>query len=91
MCKYYENKVEVDKIWHCPNTQIGSDSKKRLLLGKSEICDGLGIFAGQKIKKHDLIGEYVGEVISIEEFERRYVIQEKMNIFYCFDIKNRIV
>jgi hypothetical protein len=55
------------KIDFCPNTGVTFGYKARLLLGKSNICDGLGLFAAERIRKGDYIGKYIGELISEEE------------------------
>ena len=60
---------------------------RRLLLGKSKICDGVGLFAGQKLKNGDFIGEYKGEILTFTEaLERRQVIYKNMNLNYLFDL-----
>ena len=41
---------------------------------------------GEPIKKGDYIGEYVGEVVSREEGERRGLIYDKRNLSYLFDL-----
>jgi hypothetical protein len=33
------------------------------MLGRSTICNGFGLFAGENFKKGDYIGEYVGETV----------------------------
>ena len=38
--------------------------KRRLLVGKSTICDGLGLYAGELLKKDDFVGEYIGEILT---------------------------
>ena len=38
-----------------------------MVLGISSICNGLGIYAGNLLKKGDFIGEYTGEIISTED------------------------
>ena len=40
----------------CKNSMLTYKVKRRLVLGKSTICEGLGIFAGQMFKKGDFIG-----------------------------------
>jgi len=74
------------KVAYCPNTNITYRYKPRILLGKSKICDGLGIFAGQHFKKNDFIGEYVGEVISKEEGEKREIVFDAINMSYIFNL-----
>jgi len=73
------------KIPHCPNTAITYQYKPRLLLGKSEICEGMGVFAGQQFEKGDFIGEYVGEIIEGAEGEIRGIIYNNIGCSYMFD------
>ena len=37
--------------------------KRRLLVGRSQVCFGFGLFAGEYFKIGDYIGEYIGELI----------------------------
>jgi len=46
----------------------------------------LGLFAGQKFKKNDFIGEYVGEIMTYAEASRREIIYEKIGIYYLFNL-----
>jgi len=63
-----------------------------LLLGKSKIEDaGWGIYTRQAIKKGDFVHEYVGEVISQEEAERRGRIYDKVNRSYLFNLSSDFV
>ncbi|KAL9121687.1 MAG: hypothetical protein Q9187_001753 [Circinaria calcarea] len=64
---------------------------RRTLLGHSTLLSrgglsGWGLYMGEPIKKGDYIGEYVGEVVSREEGERRGLIYDKRNLSYLFDL-----
>ncbi len=75
----------------CNNTNITYKYKPRLLLAKSTVCDGMGIFAGQNFQKGDYIGEYVGEMIDYLEGEYRSVIYSDLGCSYMFDYEEDIV
>lgn len=58
---------------------------RRVLLGKSGIPDaGWGLFTKESLKKGDYIDEYVGELISSDEAERRGQINDHQNSSYIF-------
>jgi len=75
----------------CTNTHITYNCKPRLLLAKSTVCDGMGIFAGQNFQRGDYIGEYVGEMIDYLEGEYRSVIYSDIGCSYMFDYEEDIV
>ena len=51
------------------------------LIAESKIdAAGWGLFTKNSLKKGDFVIEYVGELISQEEAERRGVIYDKMNM-----------
>jgi histone-lysine N-methyltransferase EZH2 len=61
-------------------------------LGKSQIEDaGGGIYNRHALKKGDFVHEYVGEVISQEEAERRGRIYDKVNRSYLFNLSSDFV
>ncbi|KAI2512558.1 hypothetical protein MHU86_1777 [Fragilaria crotonensis] len=76
----------------CLNDQIGMRRHCHLLLGKSSIEDaGWGIYTRHALKKGDYVHEYVGEVISQEEAERRGRIYDKVNRSYLFNLSSDFV
>ena len=47
--------------------------RERVYVSKSGISGaGMGLFARRKIKKNEMIGEYVGEFLTKEQHEKRY-------------------
>ena len=54
----------------CQNVQIQKGEPARILLGRASIA-GYGVFAGEKIKRGELVGEYMGEQLSKFESRRR--------------------
>lgn len=79
------------KMPTCKNNFLTYNVKRRLLLGKSKICDGLGIFAGTLFKEGDFIGEYVGEVLTLEEADKRGRVYSSINVYYLFTLNNNNV
>lgn len=69
----------------CGNAAIQLGLPKRTLLGRS-VVHGFGLYAGERIKKDEFIGEYQGEIITGEETERRGVIYEYQKLSYLFDL-----
>lgn len=70
----------------CPNTAIQRGQKKHVLIGKSGIPNaGRGLFAGENINKGDLVGAYLGEVISNKEGTRRAVKYDRKKISYLME------
>lgn len=60
-----------------------------MVLGVSTICDGLGLFVGNYLKRGDFIGEYTGEIISTEdcdESEIRGRIYNASNYNFIFTL-----
>lgn len=94
-CGSKYNKKIVEKVGlklpTCGNTSLTYGVKRRLLVGKSNICDGLGIFAGERFKKNEFLGEYVGEMLNFEEAEKRGRIYALMNVYYLFTLTKNIV
>jgi SET domain-containing protein len=38
--------------------------RRRLLLGRSTVCSGYGVFAGENFQKGEFVGEYLGEIMN---------------------------
>lgn len=71
----------------CRNDNISMRRHAHLLLGESSIKDaGWGAFTKYALKKGDFVHEYVGEVISQEEAERRGRVYDKINRSYLFNL-----
>ncbi|ETO28428.1 hypothetical protein RFI_08702, partial [Reticulomyxa filosa] len=74
----------------CDNVNCTQRAKKKLWIGKSRV-HGFGCFAGELIKKDEFITEYLGEVITQDEADRRGKIYDKMNLSYLFDLNKECV
>lgn len=74
----------------CCNRGILQSAHKHIALAPSKI-HGWGAFLLDNAKKNDYICEYVGEVISQEEAERRGKFYDKSDCSYLFDLTQEYV
>lgn len=69
-----------DKLTSCQNRSLTLGSQKRLHLARSTMAEaGWGLFAGEHIAKDEFVIEYIGEMVTQEEAERRGAIYDKVN------------
>ncbi|CAD8193684.1 unnamed protein product [Paramecium octaurelia] len=76
----YECDPQLCKCQSCSNKNLLLQVRKQLVLGKSLICNGLGLFAAQNFKVCDFVGEYTGNYILLDD--------ESMAIEQCDWITN---
>lgn len=74
----------------CCNISIQTRNFKQVLLARSTV-HGWGAFLGSEAMKNDLITEYLGEVITQEEADRRGKIYDKLNRSYLFQLNESYV
>ncbi len=79
--KYNEDILE----GRCFNVAIQRGVPKKTLLGHSEV-HGFGLYVGEDVKKDEYIGEYVGEIVSVQEGVRRYTIYHYQQTMYLFKL-----
>lgn len=76
----------------CRNDNIGMRRHCHLLLAESSVENaGWGIYTKHALKKGDYVHEYIGEVISQEEAERRGRVYDKVNRSYLFNLSSDYV
>merc|ERR1712048_715956 len=84
-------KIEMDGISDinpfaiCSNLGCTHGQNKKLWIGKSEV-HGFGCFAGELIKCNEYICEYLGEIISQSEADRRGQVYDAQNVSYLFNL-----
>ena len=61
----------------------------KTILGKSNICEGLGLFALEEIEENEFICEYTGEIISRDESDRRSIIKDIVGLNYLFTVSQQ--
>ncbi|KAF2022015.1 hypothetical protein BU24DRAFT_384424 [Aaosphaeria arxii CBS 175.79] len=67
----------------CNNVSIQRNVPAKTLQGKSPV-HGVGLFAGEELKRDSFIGEYIGEIISYPEMKRRNYIYKPLKMSYLF-------
>jgi hypothetical protein len=75
-----------DKHSQCKNMKLAKNEHKKLGIANSSIA-GWGLFANEDIKKEDLIGEYIGEMVGIEDLNERseYIDLEKTTYMFTLN------
>lgn len=82
--KFNSDIVEVKKIG-CQNMNIQLNILCETYIGNSLIA-GYGLFATKPIKKNTFVIEYIGEVVSHSEAERRGFFYDHKKMSYLFDL-----
>jgi hypothetical protein len=79
------NKGRQNLELRCRNNRIQLGIPKRTVMGVSEV-HGWGLYAGEDIAKFDFISEYKGELISIDEGNRRGSVYHTLGREYLFKL-----
>jgi len=74
----------------CHNMRLRLRQHRRLAMGRSAVA-GWGCFVLEKTRKGDLLGEYVGELVSNREADRRGKAYDRDNNSYLFDLSKETV
>jgi hypothetical protein len=89
-CTDTQNRPAVKQ--RCRNDNIGMRRHCQLLVAKSHVKEaGWGVYNKAALKKGDFIHEYLGEVISQEEADRRGCIYDKVNRSFLFNLTSDTV
>lgn len=73
-----------ERMW-CGNVNLQKGVMKMTLEGRSVVA-GMGLYVGEPVAKGDFIGEYVGELISSSESDRRGLVYDKRKVSYQFGL-----
>ena len=71
----------------CGNMKLQLGQKEHLGLGKSNVA-GWGTFSLNGARKGDFIGEYVGELITQDEADRRGTVYDQNGCSYLFNLNS---
>ena len=86
-CGAHEHPDDVQGERNCKNCSITYGKRKHIIMAPSDIPHaGWGAFLCEGARKDELIHEYLGELISQDEAERRGMIQDKINRSYVFNL-----
>jgi hypothetical protein len=78
------NRLHYPHLPCCNNLQFTIGRKRKLIIGKSLLCDGYGLFANELFNKGEYIGEYIGELTSDPAANERDKIYDKVEVTYMF-------
>ncbi|XP_075437533.1 histone-lysine N-methyltransferase SUV39H1 [Ascaphus truei] len=70
----------------CPNRVVQKGIQCKLCIFRTPDGRGWGVRSLEKIRKHSFVMEYVGEIITSEEAERRGQIYDRQGATYLFDL-----
>lgn len=74
----------------CNNSNIRRNLAKRVYIGRSTI-HGWGAFLAEKAERNEFIMEYVGEIITQDEADRRGKIYDKIDSSFLFNLNEEVV
>ncbi|ELA48456.1 hypothetical protein VCUG_00065 [Vavraia culicis subsp. floridensis] len=86
--KYSRECTDGCRCTHCTNNDI-QNMKERPTYVAPSIIEGYGLFTTDELHRDDFVIEYVGEIITNEEAERRGLFYEKRKLSYLFDLSNQ--
>ncbi|GLE07467.1 hypothetical protein PINS_up017778 [Pythium insidiosum] len=76
----------------CQNRNMSLGRHKRLRVGRSTMEGaGWGLFVDEPVAKDEFVIEYIGEMVTQEEAERRGVVYDKLNRSYLFNLDSETV
>ncbi|XP_045426351.1 histone-lysine N-methyltransferase SUV39H1 isoform X4 [Pipistrellus kuhlii] len=72
--------------YDCPNRVVQKGIRYNLCIFRTDDGRGWGVRTLEKIRKNSFVMEYVGEIITSEEAERRGQIYDRQGATYLFDL-----
>lgn len=79
-------KKENSLFFDCGNCSIFFGKRKKTCLSQSLVAENYGLFALEDIDKDEFICEYIGELLSREETDRRSVFNDQLGLNYFFKL-----
>lgn len=71
----------------CRNQNLREGRKRHLVLSKSLICAGLGLFAGEDFEPAEFVGEYPGNYLYLDaESHAVEMCDQIVGSYYLFEI-----
>ncbi|CAJ0764025.1 5367_t:CDS:10, partial [Entrophospora sp. SA101] len=89
-CRCPASKCSHEPPENCKNMPILKGCFKHTLVGISNVS-GWGLYVMEYVNKNDYLGEYVGELISQKEAERRGRIYDKRGVSFLFNLNKESV
>eukprot|EP00939_MAST-03C_sp_MAST-3C-sp1_P003196 g3196.t1 len=95
-CLYCEAHLHPDEVVargvkrRCANSNLAYGLHGSIGVAASKI-HGWGVFARQRFKKGDFVYQYVGELLSQNEADRRGKIYDKLNLSFLFNLNEHLV
>lgn len=80
----------IDGFKLCNNSNIRRCLSKHVYIGRSTI-HGWGAFLAEKAERNDFIMEYIGEIITQDEADRRGKIYDKIDSSFLFNLNEEVV
>ena len=74
----------------CQNVVLQRGVSKRLIIGESQLA-GFGAYTAEFIPKGGFIDEYLGELISHQEADRRGIVYDRRFLSFLFDLNKEWV
>ncbi|CAH0519102.1 unnamed protein product [Peronospora belbahrii] len=76
----------------CQNRSIALGKQKHVRMGRSKLrAAGWGLFVDDFVAKDEFIIEYIGEMVSQEEADRRGAVYDKVDCSYLFNLDTKTV
>ncbi|CAI5705583.1 unnamed protein product [Peronospora effusa] len=76
----------------CQNRSIALGKQKHVRMGRSKLgAAGWGLFVDDFVAKDEFIIEYIGEMVSQEEADRRGAVYDKVDRSYLFNLDTKTV
>eukprot|EP00899_Mesostigma_viride_P019357 jgi/Mesvir1/27422/Mv07215-RA.4 len=73
----------------CQNQAVMRKEHRRLLLGVSDVA-GWGVFLRDGAEPDDFICEYVGELVTQKEAQKRGLIYDRQNVSFLFELNSNV-